>query len=253
MGGTNVTFWPGLVATGDQVAQYPTNNRPLTAVEALDGGNFSPNLATLEAYTASGDGVYDYLFKIGSSNKMEAVDNAAFTFGDSAVDAPFSVGCFVKPTGFATHQMLLTKWENTNTLREWEIFIASGSGKLQVLLWDESSDGSESAVAGVGLMANQWCFCVATYDGDEVTPAVNIYCNGALNNDGDGDATTEGGAYTAMEDVNCPMFVGCRGDNGAAILPLNGYMALPFVCGKELSATEVRRMMAVGVQLMGGM
>lgn len=246
------TFWPGLVTTGSTVEQYPTNTRPLTAVEALDNGNFTPEQFAMEAYTASGDGAVGYTHIIASSNKMEADDAAAFTFGDGTVDSPFSAGAWIKPTGLATHQMIISKWENTNTLREWELFVIATTGILEVVLYDESANATETADGIAPIVAGRWVFCVFTYDGDEATPVINIYQNGSPDRDADGPASTEAGTYTAMEDTSAPLMVGARGNAGAAILPFAGDIALPFVAEKELSATEVRRLTAVTSQLLGG-
>ena len=89
---------------------------------------------------------------------------------------------------------------------------------------------------------------VASYDGGETAPVVNLYVDGTLANDG---TTAETGAYVAMENTATPLTIGC---NGLTALPANefhGRIALPFITGKALSAAEVTQLLELTRPLVG--
>ena len=89
---------------------------------------------------------------------------------------------------------------------------------------------------------------VATYDGAEATPLVNLYVNGALANDG---STAETGAYVAMEDTATPLTIGCSGVSATPVNEFHGRIALPFICGKALTAAEVLSLYELTKPLVG--
>jgi hypothetical protein len=120
-------------------------------------------------------------------------------------------------------------------LEEWRFFIDS-SGLLSLELHDASASATEIAVSDSALTTAQLVFVIATYDGDEDEPVVNLYIDGALSNDG---TTTESGSYVAMENTAAPLTVGCSGVTATPVAEFHGRIALPFITGKELSAADV--------------
>jgi hypothetical protein len=133
------------------------------------------------------------------------------------------------------------------TVREWRFWI-DASGKLDLELYDESADTTEIAASTSALTAGQWQFVVATYDGTETAPVVNLYVNATLANDG---TTTEDGAYVAMEDTATPLTVGCSGVTATPVNEFHGRMALPFITGKALSAAEVTTLYGITASMVG--
>ena len=116
-------------------------------------------------------------------------------------------------------------------------------------VFDESTDGDEIGYGTTALVLNEWAFIVGTYDGVEEPPEIFIYLNGAVDNDG---TTTETGAYAAMEQTAAKLSIGARtGAADVAGLELDGRIALPFVCGKVLSAIEVGNLYGLGARLLG--
>ena len=59
------------------------------------------------------------------------------------------------------------------------------------------------------------------------------------------------GAYVAMENTATPLTIGCSGVTATPVAEFHGRMALPFVCGKALSSTEVVDVYDLGRLLMG--
>jgi hypothetical protein len=79
-------------------------------------------------------------------------------------------------------------------------------------------------------------FVVATYDGTPATPLIYLYVDGVAVNDG---SSTEAGAFVDMEDTATPLTVGCGGVTATPTTEFDGCMAMPFICGKQLTAAEV--------------
>ena len=94
----------------------------------------------------------------------------------------------------------------------------------------------------------RWVFVVATYDGGEDAPVVNLYLNAVLDNDG---ATAETGSYVAMENTAAPLTVGCSGVTALPVAEFHGRIALPFVTGKALTAAGVTELYTLGRVLLG--
>jgi hypothetical protein len=94
-----------------------------------------------------------------------------------------------------------------------------------------------------------WNFCVATYDGAQAAPDVHLYRNGS--DTLAAGTTTETGAYVAMEDGTASFMIGASDAVGSPAEELEGYIALPFITGKELTAAEVATLYGLGQTLMG--
>ncbi len=142
------------------------------------------------------------------------------------------MGCWIRPNAIVSNT-LLSKY--SATVREWRFWI-DASGLLNLELYDETADGTEIAVSDSAIVLNQWQFVTATYDGTLATPQVYLYVNGIAVNDG---TTAEAGAYAGMENTATPLLVGCSGVTATPVNEYHGRMAIPFLCGKELSAAEV--------------
>jgi len=142
----------------------------------------------------------------------------------------------------------VAKYDSGGVAREYD-FRFGTDGKLVMELYDEDSDTSEIATsAGTALTPFIWQFCVATYDGTEATPAINLYINGASVHDG---TSVETGAYVSMDDSAIPVTFGARGPAATAAQSLQGRLALPFVTGKALTAANVTTLYGIGRTLLG--
>jgi hypothetical protein len=171
-------------------------------------------------------------------------DNAAYTFGTSAVDGPFSVGAWIRPNAIASNTIMA---KYSATVREWRLWI-DAAGKLDLELYDESVDTTEIAASTVALTKGLWQLVVATYDGGETDPVVKLYVNDQLANDG---TTTETGAYVAMEDTATPLTIGCSGVTATPVNEFHGRMALPWLTAKALTADQVSQVYALTAPMVG--
>jgi len=239
LGSTKTTLWPFLESTGSVLQSYKENIHPLTAQDSGSDG-FYP-------YRHRGH-VNSLSFNASDDQYLLGEDHADFEFGDAANDVPFSVGCWIQPRDI-TDVMLLAKHDLTGAAedREWILWLHSDS-TLRFELYDESADATEHAEGTTAVTANEWSFVVMTYDGTEDDPLMYLYLNGAVDN---GGTTTETGAYVAMEAGATPLMIGARLNAAAPSDEYTGRLALPFICGKELSASDVTALYAIGRRLLG--
>ncbi|MCZ7600005.1 MAG: LamG domain-containing protein [Gammaproteobacteria bacterium] len=91
---------------------------------------------------------------------------------------PFSVGAWILPNAIATN-VIIAKYDSAGNLEEWRLFI-DANGKLSLELHDASASATEIAVSDDALVVGQQRFVVATYDGGETAPVVNLYVDGEL-------------------------------------------------------------------------
>jgi len=229
LGTTKASLWPFFERTGGLVSGLSVGDlipsETAAAAEALED-DFAPVVHV--------GGVCSYHFHPTGDHHLAGIDHDNYSFGDGSVDAAFSVGAFILPNAIATN-VIMGKYNSAGNLEEWRFFI-DANGMLSLELHDASASATEIAVSASALTIGQGVFVVATYDGGETAPVVNLYVNGELVNDG---ATTETGTYTAMENTAAPLTVGCSGVTATPVAEFHGRIALPFITGKALTAAEV--------------
>ena len=239
LGTTTPSLWPFWEGTGVLVAGISVGDlvpsETAGAAEQLED-DFAP--------VALPCGLRSYHFHPTGDHHLAGIDHANYTFGNGTVDSAFSVGAWIRPNAIASNTIMA---KYSATVREWRFWI-DASGKLDLELYDESADGTEIAASTAALTAGQWVHVVATYDGGETAPVVNLYVDGALANDG---TTAETGAYTAMEDTATPLTVGCSGVTATPVNEFHGRIALPFITGKALTQAEVTTLYSYTAPMVG--
>lgn len=247
LGNTNRSLFPLLTNSGEVMSAYGASSAvsglaSTTALNAAGAGAHDPHRHNSGIHSLQIDGT-------AAADLIQAADGAQYTFGNGTVDSPFSVGaCILMHEAVGTVRSILSKYRTTAaTAREWD-FRFSATGKLELELYDESAAASEIATsAGTALIPFKWQCVVATYDGGETSPVINLYIDGASVHDG---TSTETGAYVAMEDLTSPVGVGCRNTTAPAQV-FQGRIALPFITGKALSAAEVAELGDIANILLG--
>lgn len=241
LGTTKPSLWPFAEATGSLVAGISVGDLTAAetagAAEALED-DFSPLLLPC--------GLYSYHFHPTGDHHLAGIDHTNYSFGDGTVDSPFSVGAWIRPNAIVTN-VVIAKYDSAGALEEWRLFI-DANGKLSLELHDASASATEIAVSDSALTVGQWVFVAASYDGGETAPVVNLYVDGAIANDG---ATTETGAYVAMENTAAPLTVGCSGVTASPVAEFHGRIAMPFVTGKALTTAEVSNLYGYTAPMMG--
>ena len=237
LGTTRTALWPFLESNGSLVQTYKNTPHELEALEAGING-FDP-------FRHEG-GVFSYLFNTGGGTYLLGEDHGDFESANAAGndDAAFSVGMWIQPHDI-TSVTLMAKYDVGTQLREWKIELDS-SNKLEFEIFDENVDGTEIGASTTAITINTWSFVCVTYDGVDATPGVAFYLNGTA----DGTGTTDS-SYTSMERTATQLTIGAHLNSGIPTQIFDGRMALPFICGKELSAANVSTIYEAGRNLLG--
>ena len=243
LGSTKTTFWPLLESQDDnrddlELYSYKESVHTLS----INGDATEP----FYPYRHIG-GIHSLSFDAAENQFLSSADSIDFTFKTSGQneDDPFSVGLWILPRDI-TSVTLMAKYD-TNAAREWRFHI-NGSNKLVFDLYDEDVDKTEIGTSGTSVSLNEWTFVVFTYDGTETAPVIAFYQNAVADATTD---TTEVAGYINMEDLGTALTIGADLATGAAANEYTGRIALPFVCGKELSAANVTTLHGLGQRLLG--
>lgn len=242
LGDNKTTFWPFLESQGQIVRSYRGAEHSLTPSD--EGGPI--NLEDeFEPFQHPGH-IFSY-YNIGAANNhLLGVDHADFSFGDGSTDEPFSIGIWLLLRGTVAAAGLSKNRIEAATDREW-VMRRLPSGLIEAAIQDESANAGWVATSATSLSRDEWSFMVMTYDGNESSPDLQVYANGLP----DLDTLVESGAYEAMENGNTPVLVGAQNHTAGPTQEVKGRMALPFICGKELSASEVAQVHTIGKRLIG--
>jgi hypothetical protein len=204
-------------------------------------------------------GVFSYFFDRSVNNHLAVgADHDDFSAISGGVDAAFSVGAFCLPRLAGAQQTLWAKYDVAGTLREWQLGL-DASEQIQFELFDESVADANAAVTAPGATAltlNEWSSVVGTYGGQGGAPgfagssmSLAVYLRGVA------DTGTVAGSgaddYVDMENTATIPLIGAADDSAAPTFEWEGRIALAFVCGKELSASEVSQFDALGRRLLG--
>lgn len=241
LGTTKPSLWPFLEGTGTLISGLSVGD-----LGAAETGGAAEALEDDFAPVEHAGKVFSYHFHPTGDHHLAGIDHNNYSFGDAAVDVPFSVGAWILPNAIANN-VIIGKYDSAGNLEEWRFWI-DAAGKLSLELHDASASATEIAASTAALVVGQQHFVVAAYDGTETAPVVNLYVDGVLANDG---STTETGAYTAMENTAAPLTVGCSGVTALPVAAFHGRIAMPFVTGKVLTAAEVGQLFDLYRLLLG--
>ena len=251
LGSTTTTFWPFLENGGQNVRSYGEGIRELIPADEAAARNLQDEF---EPHKHPG-GVHSYYIIRSSNNHLRGTDDAAYTFGNGAADSVFSIGAWVLPREGASVKDIIAKWDESGgagfEVREWHMQLLA-TELCQLQLRDESA--ADPAIVSqsntTALTLNQWNFIVFTYSGVGGANAhngINAFLNGALDNGGSSGAAN----YVAMEDLATPLLIGAGDLTAAPTNEFEGRIALPFVCGTELTATQIAELHDLTRRLLG--
>lgn len=237
LGTTRLMFYPCLQGCGPDVHTYGVLDTGDLAAHARQPAGAVNLEDEFDPVRLAAPGMHAYFFDQALNNHMIVADCDHITHGDGSVDSPASWGIAILPTEKIGDQCsLISKFNMTGSAEEFD-FRHDNTGHLVLELHDASASASEVATASAVIVPWVWNILIATYDGNEADPDVHLYQNGIdLNPTG---ATTENGSYVAMENTPTDLMIGARNLTGTVQAPYNGYLTLPFSCGKELLADEV--------------
>lgn len=236
-------LFPFLESVGTIIQSFYQNIEVLNpadeaAIRALEA-EFAPH--------KHGDRVHSYYIDSATNNHLRGADSAAYSFGDAAIDSPFSLGAWILPRDTAAVRSIIAKYRTTAVAAREYDFRVTAAGVLVIELFDESAVASEIGTGAIVLVQNRWAFVCMSYDGNEANPVTQLYVNGVA--DGAG-ATVETGAYVAMENTTTPLLVGARDLTASPAQEWEGRIALPFIANKRLLADEVLELHNIGRRLL---
>lgn len=138
------------------------------------------------------------LFSTSPSNYWLTPDSDDFSFGNGVSDTPFTFMVIIQPTSLgATINTLFGKYNSSTASGEYLFSI--NSGKLTVLLSDQSTSGTIGRLYNTSLSADVGSVHVyaATYSGTSLATGIKLYRDGVRVDDTD----NSGGVYVAMENT----------------------------------------------------
>lgn len=243
-GSTRTVLFPFLEAEGNNIESYDETSENLTANEIL-GVGFSP--------VRHEGGIHSYFFQRSAQALLAGNDAAVYSGGSGSTDAAWSLGLWYLPTLLGTQQALMAKYDVAGVAREYQLYLNS-SDTLVMEFYDESLDDGVTLTASAASAVQTWQHVVITYDGAGGTSSSNMtiamYKDGAV----DGSATkadTGGNVYEDMEDSTTPFLIGAADDIADPTFTFEGRIALPFLCGKQLTAAEANSVYSIGRRLLG--
>ena len=178
-------------------------------------------------YQVSFDGTTDY---------ADTPDAAGLSFGNGTADSAFSIIVLARVTDTALGRTMLSKWNATSTVREWD-FEINGADKLVLNLYDESADVAPTRVSDAVITQGAWQLFGVTYSaatgGATAANDITEYVNGLLV----ASTATNNASYVAMEDTAAVVTLGKLGSASSQQF-FNGSLALAVLCQKSLTASE---------------
>lgn len=243
LGTTKSFLWPFLESNGTRITAYKEDH-DLTSSDEGGGvaleSEFSP-------YKHPG-GIHSYHFEPGGNNHLAGSDDADLSYGNGSNDQAMSIGAWVYPQ-VNVNNSIIAKWRSSATALLEYYFEISGGNIFNFLVRDNSASAHLIGNGATNLTLNKWSFGVGTYDGLSAADGLGlkIYLDGV----DDTDTPTVSGTYVAMEDLAVPLLIGAEDLTASPAQEFDGRIALPFVCGKELSAAEAGKLFALSRKLIG--
>ena len=246
LGSTKTTLFPFIETVGGGTANNNSIENYKGATHFLQVVDEIPNAITLESefspYMHVG-GVGSYALDAGGSQFLQGEDSTDYEF---PTGADFSVGAFILPTDITT-VAVLAKYD-VNVQREWKLGL-DGSSKVEFESFDETNNESRICTGDTAAIVSEWSFVLATTDGADTATAQKVYLNGVV----DKTTNTESGAtYASQPGTSAKLTIGAALNTTPAVTELfSGRIALPFICGKELTAANVLTLYGIGRTLLG--
>lgn len=248
LGATKLAFYPFLTNKGTDIFPYGTAQDGIVGLASDENG-----VVALEAEfdpLTFPSGIHAYYFDNSANNHINVVDNANYSHGNGTVDTAVSWGAWIYMTeALGSARSVMAKYGSTANQEEYD-FRFDTSGNLVLELHDLSASKTEIGTGASSVLVPwRWQFVVATYDGTQTAPDVHLYRE-ATDTNATG-ATTEVSDYISMEDGSAAFLIGARDATGTPAQEFEGYMALPFITGKELTAANVGSLYGIGKDLLG--
>ncbi len=240
LGSTKLAFYPYLTAIGTDVHPYGSGNDALvgTAQAAVEAGYDPIPL----------NGIHALYNDESASRYIDLGDDADYSH---EADTAFSIGAWVYMTeALGSARTIISCFGSTSAQEEYDLRLDT-SGFPVLELHDASASATEVATSDDAVTPFIWQHVVATYNGvagGSANAGIALYINGAAVS---AITLSDSGAYVAMEDAGSNTAIGARDTDGTAAQEFEGYMALPFIAGTELTAANVSALYGLSRLLVG--
>lgn len=244
LGSTKTTFFPFLESHGGSnlshgIRSYKENQHNLFSRDEAGVIDLNAEFSPYKHVS----GVHSYDFFSTGSQYLVGTDDSNVGFPSNA---DFSVGAWILPRDVSS-TTIMGKYD-VATLREWR-FSIDNSSKIELEVFDETNNEDRTGASDTAIAADEWSFIVATTDNNDSDASMTFYLNGAA--DGTGN-TESGAAYASSPDTAGLFAIGATLNTEPAVTALfSGRIALPFVCGKILTAANVTTLHGLGRTLLG--
>ena len=176
----------------------------------------------------------------GTADEADTPDVAALSFGDSAVDTPFSIIAWVNQTATTGIKAIFSKFDAAGTLREYQL-VLDAAEKLNLTLYDESADAYIGRLYNTALGTGSVLMVAGTYNGSGGPGGIVLYSAAAVIDDTDYTS----GTYVAMENLATVGRIFSSG-SGTPVEFFSGSGLCVLVVARALSADEMWELKAAG-------
>ncbi len=247
LGGTKMSFYPFLTRHGTDIFPYGAGNDGIVGVSSDESTAIALE-AEFDPIALVG-GTNGYYFDSDTNNHINFADDAVFSHVTTGSDTVCSFGAWIYMT--EALGSIRSIWAKHLGAAEEYDFRLDTSGFPELELHDASESATEIATSDDAVTPFVWQFVVATYDasgGTSANAGIALYINGAAVS-----AITLSGsaAYADMEDGGAIPMIGGRNSIAAVAQEFEGYIALPFQTGVELTSANVSSLYAIGQKLIG--
>ena len=188
-------------------ATLTNGTHTITAVARDTSNNVGTSSVVVDVANSSVSGVPYYLNFDGADDYLEVADSDSLSFGNGATDTPLSVELWFRPESMTLKQNLVGKWGTSNTTREYKLYLAAGTIRLDLM------DGARQAIVSAYTSGSQtaltggWHHLAITYDGRGGATAANgitIFVDGVAVP----IARISNASYTAMSNTSAALQIG---------------------------------------------
>ena len=190
------------------------------------------NASIEESFKASSDLKWNKDGIIGPApltNQASTIDLGSY--GDFAVNQPYSVGCWVKPANKRAGA-IVGRMINNNPYRGWDLY-QNGTEYAAHLIDTWTGNAVKIATTGNRVKPGKWQHVMVTWDGSGTPGGLKIFIDGKL-------AKTKFEAQTIKKDANTktttPLLIGSR---SAGTSPFVGYVQDFVLYERNLNSQEI--------------
>jgi hypothetical protein len=168
----------------------------------------SPVVVTVNNSTVSSNPYY--LTFDGVDDYVELADSDSLSFGNGTADSPLTIELWFRPGSMSLKQNLIGKWGSGNTVREYRLYIAPGTIRLDLMDSARQVQVSARNNNSLSALAGGWHHLAVTYDGRggaSAADGITIYVDGVampmfrINN----------ASYVAMSNTSAILQIGREG------------------------------------------